>query len=386
MICDVDERRLHQCIDAVYDAAVSPALWPVALERLASLFHGGFVDLFTRSHDRQHFNGLAHGLDRADYEDNFLGFWFKRNVWALKKPVRVAGEVISTRRMVDPDELRRSEIYNDYLHPRGLHEGLRLSLWMGATDLQDISILRPWSSGPFGPAEEALGEVLLPHLQRATSVTRRLRQVDFRFDLRSEDSGASRFAVILFDKAGVPFWFNTAARSLLAEGRVIRITGLELQSLSASATRAIRHAVALATGAAGSLRQGTNVPLPGPLASGASNLVVLPMSNPGDWTLSRPPAAVAFLRVSAASLLSQRVLRDVFSLTKSEAEVALALVGGCSLRAIAETSGRSFHTVRSHLARLMEKTGARKQIDLVRLLNDVATFGPARSTEPVRPN
>ncbi len=386
MICDVDEPRLRQCIDAVYDAAVSPALWPVALERLAALFHGGFVDLFTRSHDRQHFNGLAHGLDRADYEDNFLGFWFRRNVWALKTPVRVAGEVISTRRMVDPDELRRSAIYNDYLHPRGLHEGLRLSLWVGATDLQDISILRPWSGGPFGPAEEALGEVLLPHLQRAASVTRRLRQADFRFDARAEDSGASRFAVILFDKAGVPFWFNAAARGLLAEGHIVKVTGRELQSPSPSATRAIRHAVAKATGAAGSLRQGANVPLPGPLGSGASNLVILPMSNPGDWTLSRPPAAVAFLRVSAASLLSQSVLREAFSLTKSEAELALALAGGRTLRAIAETSGRSFHTVRSHLARLMEKTGTRKQIDLIRLLNDVATFGPACSAEPVLPH
>jgi hypothetical protein len=234
VICDVDEPRLRQCIDAVYDAAVSPALWPAALERLAPLFHSGFVDLFTRSHDREHVNGLAHGLDRADYEDNFLGFWFRRNVWALKKPVRVAGEVISTRRMVDPGDLRRSEIYNEYLHPRGLHEGLRLSLWVGATDLQDISILRPWSGGPFGPAEVALGEILLPHLQRAASVTRRLRDVDFRFETRSEDSGASRFAVILFDAAGVPFWFNAAARGLLAEGRVIRSAGPELQGLSPS--------------------------------------------------------------------------------------------------------------------------------------------------------
>ncbi len=386
MICDVDEPRLRQCIDAVYDAAVSSALWPATLDKLASLFHSGFVDLFTRSHDREHFNGLAHGLDRADYEDNFLGFWFRRNVWALRKPVRVAGEVISTRRMVDPGELRRSEIYNEYLRPRGLHEGLRLSLWVGATELQDISILRPWSRGAFGPAEVTLGEVLLPHLQRAASVTRRLREAEFRFDTRSEDSGASRFAVIVFDAAGVPFWFNTAARNLLAEGEVIRITDLELQSRSPPATRAIRHAVAQATGAAGSLRRGVNVPLPGPLGSGSSNMMVLPMSNAGDWTLSRPPAAVAFLRTAAASLLSQSVLRDAFALTKSEAALAQALMGGRTLRMIAETSGRSFNTVRSHLARLMEKTGTRKQADLVRLLNDVATFGPARSAEPVRPH
>jgi DNA-binding CsgD family transcriptional regulator len=122
------------------------------------------------------------------------------------------------------------------------------------------------------------------------------------------------------------------------------------------------------------------------MGSGASNMVVLPTSNAGDWTLSRPPAAVAFLRVSAASLLSQSALRDAFSLTRSEAELALALIGGRTLRTIAETSGRSFNTVRSHLARLMEKTGTRKQVDLVRLLDDVAAFGPARSAPPARPH
>ena len=44
------------------------------------------------------------------------------------------------------------------------------------------------------------------------------------------------------------------------------------------------------------------------------------------------------------------------------------LLAGFDLREIAERSGRSFNTVRTHLARLLAKTDTRRQSDLVRLL------------------
>jgi DNA-binding CsgD family transcriptional regulator len=44
------------------------------------------------------------------------------------------------------------------------------------------------------------------------------------------------------------------------------------------------------------------------------------------------------------------------------------LLAGFDLREIAQRSGRSFNTVRTHLARLLAKTDTRRQSDLVRLL------------------
>lgn len=66
------------------------------------------------------------------------------------------------------------------------------------------------------------------------------------------------------------------------------------------------------------------------------------------------------------------LLRHAFGLTAAEAEVAQALVAGATPREVAEERGVSPNTVRTLLARVLDKTGARRQADLVRLLLPMA--------------
>ncbi len=70
---------------------------------------------------------------------------------------------------------------------------------------------------------------------------------------------------------------------------------------------------------------------------------------------------------SAAPLPDARLidLQATFALTRSEAEVALAMVRGASLRQIAEARGVSINTVRNQVKSAMAKTATRRQIDLV---------------------
>lgn len=374
---DIEERRVAAAVEAIYDAAAEPGAWPAALARLAEVFSGGFVDIFTRSHDREHFSGLAYGLDRADYEDEFLGHWFKRNVWSRAKPVTVAGEVLSTRQMVDVAELRRSEIFNRYLDPRGLHEGLRLALWVDEREIQDVSILRPWSGGAFGPAEVALGWALLPHLQRAAAVTRRLRRATLRHEVGAVGPAAWGLAAFTFDRGGALSWFNAAAEAVLAAGELLRLRGGALHAATPAATRALDRAVAGAVGRSSPFPAGTAVVLPRRGAALGVSLAVVPLSGAADWSQSRPPAAVAFLRDPSALALPEEDLRRAFGLTPAEIDLARHLLAGRSLRQVSACGSRSVNTLRSHLAHLLAKTGTRRQGDLVRLLVEAATSGLA---------
>ena len=148
----LDENGVAAVLDSIYDAAVEADGWPRALGQLAALFNSHFADLFARTDDWREFQGIAVGLDRADYDDEFLGKWTSRNVWTQASPAQIAGEVKPTWQMVTKQEVLRSAIYNDYLRHRDLNEGLRLVLWSGEGWLQDISLLRPWAAGPYeGP-------------------------------------------------------------------------------------------------------------------------------------------------------------------------------------------------------------------------------------------
>ncbi|MDE2199147.1 MAG: PAS domain-containing protein, partial [Rhodospirillales bacterium] len=234
-------------IEAAYAAAVAPELWPEALGRLARLFRSHFADVFARNADHTSFSGTAIGLDRRDYEDDFLGIWVKRNVWGSKRPVRMAGEVVSTRQMVPKEELLRSEMYQDYLAPRQLDEGLRLAIAVEDGWIHDISLLRPWSAGPFEAAELDLAGALLPHLQRAAAVSRRLGEAAATAQAGAAALEALRHPVFLLDAAGRALQWNHAATRLLERPGGLSLTGAGmLRAVHAGANVALEAAVARA--------------------------------------------------------------------------------------------------------------------------------------------
>lgn len=374
------EDRVHRCVGALYDAAVGRVAWSEALEQVSGLFDAGFADICTWTHDRRYVNGLVHGLDHDDYHDTFLGRWFNRNVWSGVAPARIPGEVLSTRNMVPREELRRSEMYHDFLHARGLHEGLRLTLWSDETGMGDVSLLRPWSGGAYGPAEVALGRSVLPHLQRAVAVTRRLRASDFR--LAAARAGESRgdVAAIAFDARARPCWFNDAALQALEHGTPLRLAAGDLQAATPRATRDLARAVARSVGQ----RQAGAAMLPRGAGLGGVNAVVVPLSaHPDDWSLPRPPAAVALLRAPAVRNAEGEMLRSLFGLTPAEGELALDLLAGATVGEVARRTGRSAATLRTHLARLFDKTGTGRQVELVRLLDQAASLRAVPDPAPV---
>src|SRR5665213_1101171 len=120
----------------------------------------------------------------------------------IRDRVRLAGEIVTTGQMVPKQDLLRSEMYNEYLHPRDLHEGLRLAIRAGDGAIEDISLLRPWSAGPFEGEDLRLASMLLPHLQRGAAVARRLRQADAIAETGLAALDSVPHAVFLLDGRG----------------------------------------------------------------------------------------------------------------------------------------------------------------------------------------
>jgi DNA-binding CsgD family transcriptional regulator len=87
------------------------------------------------------------------------------------------------------------------------------------------------------------------------------------------------------------------------------------------------------------------------------------------WTF--PQRAVAIVLVSdPGAEMQARVesLRDRFGFTRAEATFALEIIRGDGRQAAADRLGISAATARSHLSNIFDKTGSRRQAELVRLL------------------
>ena len=356
---DINEDRIAPVLDAIYDAAVLPDRWPAVLRHLGSLFNSHFADVFARSDDWSVYRGLAVGLDKADYEDEFLDGWCKRNVWSKAKPVRLAGEVLPTWKMVAKKDVLRSDIYNEYLQPRGLNEGLRLAIWAGEGWIQDISLLRPWSAGPFDQAEIGLGMMLLPHLQRAARASRQMAGMKAACSM----DGMTRPA-FLVDGNGHVMRLNAAADELLARSTELAVQDGVLTARGMVDDVRLGAAIASAAALNGTAPEGSTLAV-----SASLHLTMLPVRGGTEWELPGPRAVLVFATIRAGmDRLSSEDLVARFNLTRAESEFALDLMSGTALSDIAEKYARSIHTVRSHLARVMAKTQTRRQMELVHLL------------------
>ncbi len=81
-------------------------------------------------------------------------------------------------------------------------------------------------------------------------------------------------------------------------------------------------------------------------------------------------AAAAVLFVQKAALATRsppEVIAKTYRLTAMEVRVLLAIVEVGGAPQVAETLGIGEGTVKTHLKRLFEKTGARRQADLVKI-------------------
>lgn len=81
------------------------------------------------------------------------------------------------------------------------------------------------------------------------------------------------------------------------------------------------------------------------------------------------PAAVVFMSDPEREPPTwQTLLRRLFGLTRTEAEVAVLMLGGERVDGIARARRTSYSTARTHLNRILGKVGVQSQADLIRAL------------------
>jgi DNA-binding CsgD family transcriptional regulator len=102
-----------------------------------------------------------------------------------------------------------------------------------------------------------------------------------------------------------------------------------------------------------------------------SHFVRILAFDPGRYSLTASSVRVAiFIKEAQARLdVDRAALIDLFAVTPREADVVALLLAGHAPKEIAESLGLSLPTVRTHLARVFDKTGTRTQANLVSLVS-----------------
>lgn len=363
----MDQDAIDGFVERIYDLALEPDLWPELLARVAAIWGGHGAGLEQEHVESERGDGLTVGLDPSVVR-TYFDYYAGRNV--LRR-FDGFGEIIASftpditadEECLPKSELMRTEFYNDFLRPVGIHSVMTLGLWAEGQSVTALSIYRPPGRPSFDQHEVDLAQSLQPHLVRAFRLARKLRG---RLSGLAAGLDQSPFGVFVLSADGRVQHANRAAERLLAEPGGLSMLGGRLIAADVADNERLRGLVGRALAASARIGGGSAIRRPGraPLS-----VVAVPYGADRFGGLHADRGAIVCVTdPEAATGLSEVYLREGIGLTGAEANIARALMAGRSLKRLAEELDVSLFTVKAHLRRIFEKAGVSRQAELVALL------------------
>jgi DNA-binding CsgD family transcriptional regulator len=355
----VDEGGLIALVDGIYDAAASFDRWPSTLKRIADALGARDAALGTMT---------PHGMPwlfapRTDpaYLESYAERFHPLNHFWHGLVAAGAGAVLTDPMVVPRETLLKSAYHNEWARPQGYRTKLG-SMLIEQGGWRTIITLP--GRDDFGADAVHLFRLLTPHLARAVQLNVRLSQAEADSALAARLLAEMKSAALIVSADAKLLFANPAAEALFAPGQGLRLTDGALAAERREDAAALGSLIAgCAIGGGGTAR------LSRPFAAPLSLLVVplrreMPLLAPGQ------PAAILFDVSRTTPADTMRRLRVQYGLTAAEAAFALEIAKGDGKHAAAARRGISYATARSHLSRIFDKTGARRQAELTRLLAD----------------
>jgi DNA-binding CsgD family transcriptional regulator len=369
-----EAEELSRVIGDVYDASLDPALWPNAIESICDYVGAASASLhsqdsISRATDALFWWGRESSAPHffKSYQEKyckinpiFPGVIF----FDVELPVAVP-DVISC------EEFVRTRFFREWLAPQSLMDGLFSNLEKGATSCALFTAMRHAEQGQVDDRMRRRFELITPHIRRAMLIGKviDLHRVEAAALADSLDELASSMFIV--DSTGRIIHANRSAHHLIAEANVLRASNGRIGALDPQGNRNLLDIFTAAEGGDAALGK-KGIALPLTARTGERYIAhVLPLTSGARRKAGVSYAAVAamFVRKAALDLPSPpEALADEFKLTPAEIRVMFAIVEIGGVPEVAPVLGISDQTVKTHLHRIYEKTGTKRQADLVKLL------------------
>ncbi|MBN9332788.1 helix-turn-helix transcriptional regulator [Devosia sp.] len=255
--------------------------------------------------------------------------------------------------------------------PQGFVDALAIGLTRDDGSIGTIGFNRHADAGLVGPREIEIMQLLLPHLQRAATISR---------VLEARSIAARQFSAVL-DGLTAPIavvgtdldlkYANPALNGVLTlSERNLDLVDGQLRLRFAPAQKMLTAALRQAE-TAGYLPGAAAFGLPiGASTDSVRSLHILPLP---PSAADGPLFAIVLAPLSLALESAGPMVASVFGLTRAEQRVFEEIAAGQSVEQVADQLGVAISTVRTHLLRLFAKTETSRQAELVTL---AASFLP----------
>lgn len=371
----MDRRRSSHIVPEIYEATIDPNHWDYVVTMIAKLTKSKSACLYYKNKDLEVASTIAQfGLDdsaRMNFNDqcDTLDDMF------CSKQNNPADEHTCTQFHPGSNGVMQddTELYVEWMKPNGIYHVGGAQFVDTASHRAGIAILRDEKAGVWGDGEMRVIDEILPHLRRALNI-----HSEFTFLRLKQDAllkGLDRLVIglILYDRNAQPVYINPTARAIIDNHPAMQLQDEDLILVNAEDDKNLRKTImdTAAIDPDDSWKQSVAIGITHPDVEAPLPILVTPMHAnliTSDLDYEGAKVAVFLSDPNLQQPISIDNLVSVYSLTPSEAQVAISLANGHSIDEIAESSHHSAHTIRSQLKSVFRKTGVSRQSELIKLL------------------
>lgn len=371
------ENALLTLFELIYEAALESSLWPQVLNDLADATGTAQAAMPSFDWRATAFAAIAPRID-PDLVAEYRDYWAFREPIVPRAALRPLGEIYALDSLMEREEFQATAVFNEWWRPAGC--GLAA---MGANLAAEdrfsalICLFNAPGKDSLSDGQARLFKTALPHIMRAIRISRQVRFLELEHAASPERLEDLPQGALLTDASARPIFANKAAKGLLDAGKDIALRGGRLcavampdrlqKMIASCAQTSLAH-----VGPGGELKVPRQPPQ-SPLIASVAPVQAMVRRAAVPWIRFGAPAALVLVADPDMDRRQREAsLRGRFELTFAEARLATEILKGHGRKAAAQCCGISDATARTQLTNIFEKTGTRRQAELVRLLLDAA--------------
>ncbi len=358
-------------VDRIYECAFEPALWPETLDEIAKISGsrgGGFLTA-------QFKGGVLRSTASPALYDDIASYvsedWLQRDRRSGRVTKAAHDGFLTDYDVFSPEELAQDSAHCEFFRPRGIGWRIDTAAPLPTGDWFIFTFPRDYALGPVDATIIAQLDALRPHLARSALLSARLQLERAR--IASEALAFIGVPALVLDDHARVIAANTLIETMTdhlrwrARDRAsFRDPRAEAQFCQACETLHVEKCQASAPVRSFAVRDAD--------ARAAMVAHLVPIRGGARDVFVRCAAVLVLTPVTVPHAPPIELIRSLFDLTPSEARVARRIAIGETVDEIAAGSGVTRNTVRSQLRNVLEKTGCRRQAEIVALLGGVASL------------
>ncbi|MBI1291456.1 hypothetical protein GC173_09470 [bacterium] len=369
----LDDSGLH-IVGRIYDCALDNSGWGDVLAALADYCGGENVALAVID---RHTGYSAVTAPRADpaviaaYEKS----WWRMDPTVVATGTLAVGQVTSLEE-TGRDQFLASPFYNEFWRSSGLGAE-RLASNLAVRDgFFASAVLQASARRDRIEAEmERRFRHFVPHLIRSVEMANRYRGLQYENLLGAPANDPGMSGRLVVDSEMRLLFADAGGEAFLARSGCLKFRSGAVGVLDRKTDRKLAQMVACAGGNPLGRAPGGCLSVACPRTRRIVTIDILPVHPahmpPGlPFACGGAPAAIlslGYLQDERQAVVDE--LRSRFGLTAAEAALAFEMLVGDGRQAAASRCGISINTARTHLTRVFDKTGVRRQAELIALVN-----------------